>query len=192
MTDNDSVKSAVGNFVESLEEEHKSDKLLEDNSKKKGYKQSDGFFKLVSKLKRIIEMTCLGEEARIETDEKNYLISVYGKELSAMIGKDGQVIEALEKIINLFGKRKELIDKRIVLDINDYRKNNIAGIEKMAMQMAEKAVSEGKKITLQPMPSYERKIVHSLLAKIKDVKTHSRYDEPHRRIIIYPVNENKT
>jgi len=184
--------NAVGNFVESLEKERTSNKLIEDNSKSKEYKQSGGFFQLVSKLKKIIEMTCIGEEIRFETDEKNYLISVYGKDLSVIIGSNGQGIEALEQIINLIGKRKQLIEKRIVLDIKDYRKNNIADVEKLAMRMAEKAVKENKEIALRPMPSYERKIVHNLLSKIEGVKTHSRFDEPNRRIVIYPVKKDNT
>jgi spoIIIJ-associated protein len=190
MEESKDLKNAVGSFVESLEKEHENNKLVEDNSNKKGYKQSDGFFMLVSKLKKIIEMVCIGEEIRIETDEKNYLISVYGKDLSAIIGSNGQGIEALEQIINLIGKRKQFIEQRIVLDIKDYRKKNIEEVEKLAMNMAEKAVKENKKITLKPMPSYERKIIHNLLSKIEGVKTHSKFDEPNRRIVIYPVTKN--
>ena len=192
MEESKELINAVGNFVESLEKERTSNKLIEDNSKSKEYKQSGGFFQLVSKLKKIIEMACIGEEIRFETDEKNYLISVYGKDLSVIIGSNGQGIEALEQIINLIGKRKQLIEKRIVLDIKDYRKNNIADVEKLAMRMAEKAVKENKEIALRPMPSYERKIVHNLLSKIEGVKTHSRFDEPNRRIVIYPVKKDNT
>jgi spoIIIJ-associated protein len=56
--------------------------------------------------------------------------------------------------------------------------------------MANKAVKEGRKIALRPMPSYERKIIHNLLSSVKNVKTQSRDDEPNRRIIIYPVQES--
>jgi spoIIIJ-associated protein len=83
-----------------------------------------------------------------------------------------------------------LIEKRIALDIKDYRKNRIKEIEKDAKKMAERAIKENKKVTLKPMPSYERKIVHNLLSKIDGVKTHSRFDEPNRRIVIYPVLKN--
>ena len=189
MEDSKELKNAVGSFVESLEKEHKSNKLIEDNSSRSEYSHSDGFFKLVSKLKKIIEMACIGEEIRIETDEENYLISVYGKDLSVIIGSGGQGIDALEQIINLIGKRKQLIDKRVTLDIKDYRKSHTADLEKLAMKMAEKAIKENKKITLNPMPSYERKIVHNLLSKIDGVRTHSRFEEPNRRIVIYPVSQ---
>ena len=186
MEESSELKNAVGSFVESLEKEHKNNKLIEDNSKKKQYKKSDGFFELVSKLKKIIEMACIGEKISIETDEKKHMVSVYGKDLSSMIGSNGQVIEALEQIINLIGKRKQLTDQKIILDITDYRKTHLAELEKHALTMADKAIKDNKKMTLKPMPSYERKIVHNILSKIEGVKTHSRFDEPNRRIVIYP------
>jgi len=184
------MKSAIDDFVESLEKERQSNKLIEDNSSKKSYKKSGGFYEIASKLKKIMEMTCIGQEIKIEIDESNYLISIHGKDLSVLIGKDGKVIDAIEKIINLIGKRKKLIKKRVFIDIENYRKDNLKKIEKVAIKMAKKAVNERKKITLRPMPSYERKIVHNMLAKIKEVKTQSRFNEPNRRVVIYPVKQN--
>ena len=111
--------------------------------------------------------------------------------MSIAIGKNGKNMEAIEYIINLIGKRKKLIDRRVIIDIKDYRKKNIEKIRKMAVEMANKAVREGRKITLKPMPSYERKIVHHLLSKMENVRTISRDEEPNRRIVIYPVGNNR-
>ena len=69
MEDSSELKNAVGSFVESLEKEHKNNKLIEDNSKKEQYKKSDGFFELVSKLKKIIEMGDSRYENRNEVKE---------------------------------------------------------------------------------------------------------------------------
>ena len=52
-------------------------------------------------------------------------------------------------------------------------------------------IKEGRKIALKPMCAYDRKIIHNALAKFKDVNTKSRYEEPNRRIIIYPTREGK-
>lgn len=188
LQESDNLKNAISDYVESLKDEQKKDKLIEDSSNNES-RQTGGFFELVSKLKKIIEMTCIGEKIRVETDEKNYLISVYGEDLSEIVKQEGIAIEALELIINLIGKRKDLIEKRVVLDIKDYRKNNIPKIEKIAMKMAKKAINERKKITLRPMPSFERKVVHNILSKMNEIKTKSRNDEPNRRIVIYPVNQ---
>ena len=186
------IENAVGSFVESLKIEQKSNKLIEDNSNREPDKEenkSGGFFKLVSILKKILEMICIGEALRIETNEKKMTISVYGDDMSIAIGKYGKTLDALEDVINLIGKRKKLIENKIFLDIKDYRKNNIERIKELAIQMAEKAIKEKRKISLKPMSSYERKIVHSALSDVKDVKTVSKYEEPNRQIVIYPLTE---
>jgi spoIIIJ-associated protein len=100
-------------------------------------------------------------------------------------------MQALEYIINLIGRRKKLIERNVNIDIKDYRKKKIEKIKKIAIAMARKAISEGRKIALRPMSSYERKIIHNTLADVKDVSTRSSYEEPNRRIIIYPVKGSK-
>ena len=83
------------------------------------------------------------------------------------------------------------MDRNVTIDIKDYRKKRIDSIKKTAIFMAKKAINEGRKIALKPMGSYERKIIHNLLARFSNVTTRSRYDEPDRRIIIYPVKSSK-
>ena len=200
MSDNDDMNDAVNAFIISLEEEQKKSNKVEtkkiekesiEEKENKELKNFTGLDKIVTILKKILEYICAGEEFDIEIDTENLIISIYGKDLSMAIGKNGSNIEALEYIINLIGKRKKLIDRRIIIDIKDYRKKNIETLEKIALQMANKAVKEGRVIALRPMPSYERKVIHNLLATVKDVKTKSRDIEPNRRIIIYPANSNQ-
>ena len=200
MSDNDDMKDAVNAFVISLEEEQKKSNKVEtekiekesiEEKENKELKNFTGLDKIVTILKKILEFICAGEEIDMEIDAENLIISIYGKDLDIAIGKNGSNIEALEYIINLIGKRKKLIDRRIIIDIKDYRKKNIETLEKIALQMANKAVKEGRIIALRPMPSYERKVIHNLLETVKDVKTRSRDKEPNRRIVIYPANSNQ-
>ena len=200
MSDNDDMKDAINAFVISLEEEQKKSKKVEtekiekeniEENENKELKNLTGLDKIVTILKKILEFICTGEEIDIEIDAENLIISIYGKDLDIAIGKNGSSLQALEYIINLIGKRKKLIDRRIIIDIKDYRKKNIETLEKIALQMANKAVKEGRIIALRPMPSYERKVIHNLLETIKDVKTRSRDKEPNRRIVIYPANSNR-
>lgn len=199
MSDNGDMKDAINAFVISLEEEQKKNKKIEtekikkENIEEKENKESRSFTgldKIVLILKKILELICTEKEIDIEVDAENLIISVHGKDLAIAIGKNGINIEALEYIINLIGKRKKLISRRIIIDIKDYRKKNIETLEKIALQMADKAVKEGRKIALRPMPSYERKAIHNLLATVKEVKTKSRDEEPNRRIVIYPADSN--
>ena len=200
MSDNDDMKDAVNAFVISLEEERKKSKKVEtektekeniEENENKELKNFTGLDKIVTILKKILGFICTDEDIDIEIDTENLIISIYGKDLDVAIGKNGSNIEALEYIINLIGKRKKLIDRRIIIDIKDYRKKNIETLEKIALQMASKAVKEGRIIALRPMQSYERKVIHNLLETFKDVKTRSRDQEPNRRIVIYPANSNQ-
>ena len=200
MSDNDDMKDAVNAFVISLEEEPKKNKKAEtekigkeniEENENKELKNFTGLDKIVTILKKILGFICTDEDIDIEIDTENLIISIYGKDLDIAIGKNGSNIEALEYIINLIGKRKKLIDRRIIIDIKDYRKKNIETLEKIALQMASKAVKEGRIIALRPMQSYERKVIHNLLETFKDVKTRSRDQEPNRRIVIYPANSNQ-
>jgi spoIIIJ-associated protein len=197
MAENEMLKDAINTFVTSLEEEqkkveeNKKDKEIENRIKEnKSFYDQSGFEKLTNLLKKIIELICLGEEVKIEANKEESTLSVYGNDLGIAIGRNGKNMEAIEYIINLIGKRKKLVDKKIIIDIKDYRKKNLEKIREIALRMANKAVKEGRKIALRPMPSYERKIIHNLLSSVKNIKTQSRDDEPNRRIIIYPVQEN--
>ena len=186
------MKDAVSSFVESLEEEQREDKLIENSLKKETGTVDEnisGMEKIAKKLKKVTELICIGENVKISTDAKEAKLSIQGGELSAAIGRNGRNIAAMEYIINLIGKRKKLIDYRVSIDIKDYRKNRIDKIKKTAMEMADKAIKEGRKIVLKPMCAYERKVIHSALAKFKKVTTKSIHEEPDRRIIIYPARE---
>jgi len=200
LSDNEDMKDAVNAFVISLEEEPKKSNKVEtekiekeniEENENKELKNFTGLDKIVTILKKILGFICTDEDIDIEIDTENLIISIYGKDLDIAIGKNGSNIEALEYIINLIGKRKKLIDRRIIIDIKDYRKKNIETLEKIALQMASKAVKEGRIIALRPMQSYERKVIHNLLETFKDVKTRSRDQEPNRRIVIYPANSNQ-
>lgn len=194
ITEDKSIKKAIDSYIKSLEEEQKRNKLIENNSKKiesSTGEEIDGMEKIKQILKKSIELICLGEEVKIDTDSKELKLSVRGNDLGIAIGRDGKNMQALEYIINLIGKRKKLLCRNVTIDIKDYRKKKISKIKKTAVIMAKKAISEGRKIALKPMGAYERKMIHNLLAKFKDVTTRSRYEEPNRCIIIYPVKGSK-
>jgi predicted RNA-binding protein Jag len=204
LTKSDSIKDAVNSFVNFLEEEQKEEQKNINILKAKVSKEEDvykskinkeklpeihgsGFDRLTDIVKKAIEIITLDKEIRVEPDKEKHRIAVYGKDLAIVIGKNGIGMDALEYLVNLIGKRKKLVDKNVVLDIKDYRKNNDEKIKKIAINMAKKALKERKTIALRPMPSHERKIVHNILSKVKNIRTKSRDDEPNRRIVIYPV-----
>jgi spoIIIJ-associated protein len=194
LEDNAEIKDAISNFIISLEEEQK--KEIEEQKKKKEdisgeNNKNNGFEKAVKIIEKITKYICPGERINLEKDSKNLKVYIYGKDLSILIGKNGKTIDAIEYLVNLAAKRKKILDKTITIDVKNYRKQNIEKINNIALKMAEKALKENRNIVLRPMPSHERKIVHDLLSKIKDIKTISRDAEPNRRIVIYPLNNQR-
>lgn len=194
MAEDLTIIDAVDSYVASLKEEEKSDKLSEGDqeagdAENEGINCIMGLNKIARIIKRSVEMICLGEEVKVNTDTEDYRISVQGEDLGIAIGRDGKNMAALEYLVNLIGKRKNFLDRRVTLDIKDYRKNKMEKITRTALTMAKKAIKEGRKIALKPMCAYERKIIHNALSKFKDIKTRSRDEEPNRRIIIYPLKE---
>ena len=196
MVEDTSIVNAIDSFVTSLEEEQTKERLIEDDLKNRNSEMTDeirmmGLDNIAKIIKKSVEMICLGEKVKVSTRLEDFRIAVQGDDLGIAIGRDGKNMAALEYIVNLIGKRKKLIDKKVTLDIKDYRKNKIEKVTKTAIIMAKKAIKEGRKIALKPMSSYERKIIHNTLAKFKDVTTRSKDEEPNRRIIIYPLKEAK-
>ncbi|MGM0365511.1 MAG: protein jag [Actinomycetota bacterium] len=183
------MEEALDSFVQSLEEEQKSGKLVEHNNWKQEQEKEDvsGLERVVEFIKKAVETICIGENIRVEVDQNSLKISVYGEDLAIAIGKNGKNMEALEYLVNLISARKKLVDKSILIDIKDYRKKKAEKIKRTALKLARKAVKEGRKIKLKPMCSFDRKIIHNTLSGIKDIRTKSKNEEPYRRIIIYPV-----
>jgi len=196
MSEDTTITNAVDSYITSLKKEEENGKLLEDNlEKSESAKEPDsdlvGMDSMARIIKNALEMICLGEKVKVSTDTKEYKISVHGEDLGIAIGRDGRNMAALEYLVNLISRRKDLVGRKVTLDIQDYRKNKIEKITGAAINMAKKAIKEGRRITLQPMCAYERKIIHDTLSKFKDIETRSRDEEPNRRIIIYPLNEIK-
>lgn len=207
MSEQTNMEEAINQFVKSLEEEQKYDKLIEVSKNAKTASEEanlaknienttdltseDSYKKIEKFLTTIISLITESEVSEIKSDRESGQVKVYGKNLGIAIGKNGKNLEAIEYITNLYIKRKDLLKTGISLDIKDYRKKRCKTIKDMALKMAQKAVKEGKKIALKPMPPYERKIVHDALSDNKDVKTKSKDKDPYRKIIIYPLKDIK-
>ena len=116
-------------------------------------------------------------------------------DLSMLIGRNGQNLNALEHVIRLIAARKlgageTSKDWNFVLDINDYRKAKSQYILDIARQTAGRVISTQKAETLLPMSSYERRLVHTELASFTEIQTESIGEEPRRRVVVKPLLVN--
>jgi len=122
-----------------------------------------------------------------QKDKTTFSVSCQGEEPQIVIGKNGQTLYLIQHLFKKILRKKIGADFFIDLDINNYKKRKIAYLKELATMAADEVVLTKKEKILEPMTSYERRIVHLELAKRKDVSTESRGEEPYRRVVIKPI-----
>ncbi|MBQ7452876.1 MAG: protein jag [Clostridia bacterium] len=128
----------------------------------------------------------------VEETEDGIKIDIGGQDAAIAIGKHGDSLEAIGQILNnIYNKDKSHEDAiRIFVDSNNYRSRREATLTQLAKKMASKAIREGHNVRLEPMTSYERRIIHSTLADDGRVETESQGNEPNRYVVIKLKNGN--
>ncbi|HJV31228.1 MAG TPA: RNA-binding cell elongation regulator Jag/EloR [Bacillales bacterium] len=126
-------------------------------------------------------------EIEVKQDGKHILFTLTGEKIALLIGKRGQTLNSLQYLTQLVLNRYSDQYLTVILDAEDYRKRRNDTLVQLAWRLSQKAIKTGKTVTLEPMPSYERKVIHTALAENKRVKTYSDGSEPHRFIVITPV-----
>ena len=114
-------------------------------------------------------------------------IEIEGRDSGRIIGKKGQVLSAIQHIVNRVVNRPGLDRRHVVVDAEGYRQRREDTLATMAQRLGKKAIEEGKIITFEPMNPRDRRIVHMALAKFAGVVTKSDGEGEGRRVQIIPV-----
>lgn len=133
-------------------------------------------------------MNSMNLDAEIDIIDKNerVLININGPDMGILIGRRGETLDALQYLVNLSANKAIDKRKRVLIDIEGYRKRREDTLEKLAYKLADKARQRGRNVILEPMNSMERRIIHTALQSIDDIYTFSEGEEPYRKIIIAP------
>jgi spoIIIJ-associated protein len=123
----------------------------------------------------------------IKRDGKQVLFVMTGEKIALLIGKRGQTLNSLQYLTQLIINRFSNHYLTVILDAEDYRNRRNDTLIQLAHRLAIKALKTGRDVALEPMPSYERKVIHTALSNNKRVKTFSDGSDPHRHIVISPV-----
>lgn len=115
----------------------------------------------------------------------NVVLDIAGEKLGVVIGKRGETLDALQYLAILASNRTEESYCRISIDCNGYRDKRRETLESLAKRTSAKVIKQGRKIALEPMNPYERRIIHSCVAEIEGVSSHSTGTEPYRKVVIY-------
>lgn len=131
----------------------------------------------------------MGASIEIETSRegKHVTFVLSGEKIALLIGKRGQTLNSLQYLTQLVINRSSEQYLTVILDAEDYRARRNETLIQLAQRLAQKALKTGRPVTLEPMPSYERKVIHTALAENSRVKTYSDGTEPHRHIVITPA-----
>ena len=138
----------------------------------------EGLFKLLN-ITACTEL--VSEEEKVE-------INVTAANTTSIIGKHGAMLDAIQTLAGAVANTGRDDYKRVVVDCENYRENREATLNRLSENLAQKAIRLGKKIKLEPMNPYERRIIHAALAEREGVSTISEGKEPNRYIVIIPEN----
>lgn len=117
--------------------------------------------------------------------ENNVVLDISGEKLGVIIGKHGETLDSLQYLAILASNRSEESFCRLSLDCNGYREKRNETLVALAKKTSAKVIKQGRKIALEPMNPYERRIIHSCVAEIEGVSSRSSGTEPYRRVVIY-------
>lgn len=120
----------------------------------------------------------------VKIEDFDIYVNIDGEDVSHLIGYRGETINAFQKIIDCIANKKSSSKIRIMMDIAGYKEKRIKTLEELAEKISKTVIRTGKSITLEPMSAFERKIIHTKLQENNKVKTFSKGEEPHRRIVV--------
>ena len=153
--------------------------------------QSGDYSRIIAYIEKIL--TGLGAEGfhiNVIEKEDSAILDIVGDKLGIVIGRRGETLDSLQYLAILSNNRKDKEDddagkyKRISVDCNGYREKRRETLETLAARTSSKVLKQGRRVTLEPMNPYERRIIHSKVAEIGGVFSSSIGEEPFRKVVI--------
>lgn len=121
----------------------------------------------------------------VRTDEEGSIrVSMQGDSLGILIGRRGETLDALQYLTSLHLNKGQEGYTRVTLDSEGYRAKREEALVRLANRMANRARKTGRRVSMEPMNPYERRILHSALQGAEGIATHSEGEEPNRHVVI--------
>ncbi|MBN1313882.1 MAG: protein jag [Anaerolineales bacterium] len=130
-------------------------------------------------------------EARIDNpkfsgDESALILDLQGKDLGFLIGRKGSTLAAIQHITRLIVNKSTQQRTNLIVDVEGYKVRREHALKKLALRIADKATKRNRRIALEPMNAYERRIIHLTLRNHPTVTTESVGDKDRRKVTILP------
>ena len=126
-----------------------------------------------------------------ETAEDVYFEITCGEDYGNIIGRRGETLDALQYLTRLFVNRANDNNKRVALNVGDYRARREETLRALAKRQAQRVLKYGRSSSLEPMNPYERRIIHTAIQEIEGVTSHSVGEGDRRRVVVTPEGGEK-
>ena len=142
---------------------------------------------ILERMHIIADVFATWSEPKDEKDEPTLLLDIIGDDLGLLIGRGGETLRNLQYIVRLIIGRR--IDKwlNVVVDVEGYKQRRQDVVRQLARRVANRVLSTGRPAHMDPMNSYERRIVHLELSQTEGISTKSSGEGEHRRVGVYPA-----
>jgi len=135
-------------------------------------------------LEGVIDRMNIKANITVEENGDSILVNFEGMKIGRLIGHRGETLDALQYLTNIVCNRGEEERCKVILDAENYRKKREQALVALALKMADKVKRTRRRVALEPMSAYERRILHTALQDDPDVTTYSEGIEPRRKVII--------
>ena len=135
-------------------------------------------------LNKITELMGAKSNLEVKRREKSISVTIFSENNAILIGKNGKNVAALQLLIRQMINSKLKEPLSIIIDVGNYKEKRVKSIEILAKRLAREAHKTKTEVTMDSMNSYERRIVHEVLANDKYVYTESIGEEPNRKVVI--------
>ena len=143
--------------------------------------------KVIAFLTDVLKAMGIETTLKAEFSEDGILeVNIEGEGMGVIIGKRGTTLDSLQYLATLVVNKGRNDHIRMKLDTEGYRSRRQETLEKLAINLAKKAKRTGRRVALEPMNPYERRIIHSVLQADRGVETYSEGEEPYRKVVITP------
>jgi spoIIIJ-associated protein len=126
----------------------------------------------------------------VSDDRRTILVDVRGDNLSALIGRQAETLNAFQYVASLIVGKETQQWVQLTVDVEGYRSRREKQVRQLALKMVEQVIKTGRKATLEPMTASERRIIHIELRGHPAVTTESTGEEPHRKVVILPREQS--
>lgn len=137
-------------------------------------------------LERLLDIADVDGDIDMDVEGTRAVVAIVGDNLDALVGQNGQTLEALQELTRLAVVAQTGVRSRLMLDVGGFRARRKVELTEVGNRAAERVVESGEPVKLAPMTPFERKVVHDAIAAADGVHSESEGVEPERRVVVLP------